>query len=114
LDLSLGTGQAILRSSTIIRQVESQAKGRARDRRRAESTAWGHGAVGANQPASPSVEWLRTLPEKDLLTEQGFIGIGKLGTTTDVVSDTKGKAPVFEHREPYGSNVNGQQLVRSL
>jgi hypothetical protein len=46
-------------------------------------------------------DWLRTLPEKDLLIEKGFMGIGKLGTKTDVVSCTKEKAPVFEHREPY-------------
>jgi hypothetical protein len=50
-------------------------------------------------------EWLRALPERDLLSEKGFMGIGKLGQKTDVVSDTKEKAPVFEHREPYGSNM---------
>jgi len=50
-------------------------------------------------------EWLRSLPEKDLLTEEGFMGVGKMGKKTDVVSGSKEKAPVFEHREPYGGNM---------
>jgi len=58
--------------------------------------------------------FLRELPERDLLTAENYIGLGSLGNRADVSAiNPASYAPVFELRKPYGASKSHTNWVAS-
>ncbi|NER78154.1 MAG: DUF4157 domain-containing protein [Leptolyngbya sp. SIO1D8] len=51
-------------------------------------------------------DFLKNIPNEDLLVKEGYLGLGKLGNKADVSANDSSKfAPIFELRKPYGSAI---------